>query len=133
MMSKCNDTISRQTVMSELKPCPFCGNEVKVEKIPLWYGNGRGYSGCYEFKIKCESCGCSVDQPENDSVYRSEEKARENAVEAWNRRAEMQLSSAQPPNCEGCKHLGKWENEVEYGYPSPCTRCKRRVEDHYER
>lgn len=41
--------------------------------------------------------------------------------------------SAQPETCEGCKHLGKWENEVEYGYPSPCTRCKRRVGDHYER
>ena len=43
------------------------------------------------------------------------------------------LPSAQPETCEGCKHLGKWENEVEYGYPSPCTRCKRRVDDHYER
>ena len=43
------------------------------------------------------------------------------------------LPSAQPETCEGCKHLGKWENEVEYGYPSPCTRCKRGVEDHYER
>lgn len=43
------------------------------------------------------------------------------------------LSSTQAESCEGCKHLGKWENEVEYGYPSPCTRCKRRVEDHYER
>lgn len=43
------------------------------------------------------------------------------------------VPSAQPGNCEGCKHLGKWENEVECGYPSPCTRCKRRVEDHYER
>lgn len=43
------------------------------------------------------------------------------------------LPSAQPEICEGCKHLGKWENEVEYGYPSPCTRCKRRVGDHYER
>lgn len=42
------------------------------------------------------------------------------------------LPSAQPDSCEGCKHLGKWENEVENGYPSPCTRCKRRVEDHYE-
>lgn len=41
--------------------------------------------------------------------------------------------SVQPETCEGCKHLDKWENEVEYGYPSPCTRCKRRVEDHYER
>lgn len=44
-----------------------------------------------------------------------------------------QLPSAQSETCEGCKHLGKWENEVEYGYPSPCTRCKRRVEDNYER
>jgi len=44
-----------------------------------------------------------------------------------------QLPSTQPETCEGCKHLGKWENEVEYGYPSPCTSCKRRVEDHYER
>jgi len=45
----------------------------------------------------------------------------------------LHLPSAQTQNCEGCKHLGKWENEVEYGYPSPCTRCKRRAEDHYER
>ena len=44
-----------------------------------------------------------------------------------------ELPSAQPETCEGCKHLGKWENEVEYGYPSPCTRCKRRVNDNYER
>ena len=43
------------------------------------------------------------------------------------------VPSAQPESCEGCKHLGKWENEVEYGYPSPCTRCKRMAEDHYER
>ena len=35
--------------------------------------------------------------------------------------------------CEGCKHLGKWENEVEYGYSSPCTRCRRRTEDYYEK
>ena len=44
-----------------------------------------------------------------------------------------EIPAAQPKTCEGCKHLGKWENEVEYGYPSPCTRCRRRVEDHYER
>ena len=43
------------------------------------------------------------------------------------------LPSAQSDTCEGCKHMGKWENEVEYGCSSPCTRCKRRVEDHYER
>ena len=63
--------------MNELKLCPFCGNKVEVEKIPLWYGNGRGYSGCYDFRIKCENCGGTVDQPKNDSIYRSEEEARD--------------------------------------------------------
>lgn len=41
--------------------------------------------------------------------------------------------AAQPETCEGCKHLGKWENEVECGVPSPCTYCKRRDDDYYER
>ena len=44
-----------------------------------------------------------------------------------------EMTSAQPESCDECKHLGKWENEVEYGYPSPCTHCKRRARDHYER
>ena len=33
--------------------------------------------------------------------------------------------------CKGCKHDGKYENELEYGYPSPCTFCKRRRPDNY--
>ena len=45
----------------------------------------------------------------------------------------LSLPSAQPDSCKGCKHLDKWENEIEYGYPCPCLRCKRRAEDHYER
>ena len=30
--------------------------------------------------IKCENCGCTVDQPKNDSIYRSEEEAKENVI-----------------------------------------------------
>ena len=88
--------------MDELKSCPFCGNEVEVEKIPMWYGNGRGYNGCYKFEIKCKNCGCTVDQPKNDSIYRSEEEARKNAIKAWNRR----MPPAQPEiiHCEHCRH-----------------------------
>lgn len=64
--------------------------------------------------------------------------SRQAAIDAmgkaeWAKERLRELPSAQPETCEGCKHLGKWENEVEYGYPSPCTSCKRRVEDHYER
>lgn len=44
---------------------------------------------------------------------------------------------AQPANepltCDGCKNDGKWESEYEYGYPSPCTYCKRRASDNYAR
>ena len=46
------------------------------------------------------------------------------------------LPSAQPEQewnyCEGCKHRGMWENEVEYGYNSPCTNCTVRVPSNYE-
>ena len=34
--------------------------------------------------------------------------------------------------CFMCKHEGKYENEFEAGYNSPCTNCKRRVHDNYE-
>ncbi len=44
------------------------------------------------------------------------------------------LPSVQPEHtCVGCKHYGMWENEVEYGYNSPCTNCRRRTNDNYER
>lgn len=40
--------------------------------------------------------------------------------------------SEQKEPCKGCKHYGNYENEVEYGYPSPCTKCKRRCVDNYQ-
>lgn len=43
------------------------------------------------------------------------------------------ISSEQSEHtCIGCKHYGMWENEIEYGCNSPCTNCKRRVNDNYE-
>ena len=72
----------------EIKPCPFCGHEVYMDKIPLWNGS-HGYHGCYEFKIRCKNidCGCRFDFWENDTVYRDEETAIYNVIEQWNRRA----------------------------------------------
>ena len=43
------------------------------------------------------------------------------------------FQSIQSDTCRGCKHIGKWDNEIEYGCSSPCTRCKRRMNDNYER
>lgn len=50
-----------------------------------------------------------------------------------NLKAIQKLPSAQPETCDGCKQLGKWENELEYGYNSPCTSCRRRASDRYAR
>lgn len=69
----------------KLLPCPFCGTEVKLKKIPLWHGS-QGYHDCYEFKVRCEKCGCTLTYSQNDTIYRSEKKAIKNVVDAWNRR-----------------------------------------------
>ncbi len=77
----------------ELKPCPFCGsNSVTVRFVyPPWmYKNLRGRyvaAGCLE-------CGASTKLFCGDFKTGSpllnetdEKKAKEEAVEAWNRRA----------------------------------------------
>ena len=68
---------------SELKPCPFCGTEVKMRKIPLY-----GYSGCFEFDVRCSKCGCTLDFTQADSIYRSEQEAVANVTKKWNERKE---------------------------------------------
>lgn len=77
----------------ELKPCPFCGQYVYIEKVPLWHTydrTTRGYYGCYEYVIKCNNsnCQCTVALPRNDTIYNSDEEAINNAITAWNRRAD---------------------------------------------
>lgn len=78
--------------MDELKPCPFCGTIPYIERKPLWrtYKNGstHGYYGCFEYDIHCDKCGCRVNLGRNDSIYNTEEEARENAIKAWNKRTD---------------------------------------------
>ena len=73
--------------MSRLKPCPFCGTEVMLEKRPLWSNHG-GYVGCYEFVIECSNpeCCCRIRLGINDTIYNEEEEAKANAIKAWNHR-----------------------------------------------
>ena len=67
-----------------IKPCPFCGEIPYLEKIPL-----HGYGGCYYYEIRCHNieCGCSVKLGQNDTVYSEDKIAKQNAINAWNRRA----------------------------------------------
>lgn len=76
-----------------LKPCPFCGEIPYLERNPLWTtcsnGSTHGYFGCFEYIVRCHNpeCGCSVNLGANDTIYNSDEEARQNAISAWNRRA----------------------------------------------
>lgn len=99
--------------MDELKPCPFCGGEADY-----YLGDG-GY-------VQCSHCLATI-------PYRYElpyGEGKKQAITAWNRRP---APENKPLTCEGCVNNGCWENEVEYGYPSPCTGCKRRASDNYAR
>lgn len=87
-----------------LKPCPFCGKDVYMEKRPLWKtynGSTHGYYNEYEFIIECTNpeCRCNVRLGANDTIYRTEEEAKENAIRQWNRRAvpEIQIDPITDP------------------------------------
>ena len=97
--------------MSELKPCPFCGGEAILESNKLRYGT--------IYSAYCQKCGAEI------TGFSEHE-----AVAAWNRRAQP---DNEPLTCEGCEGKEQYESEVEYGYPSPCTRCRRRSPDNYRR
>lgn len=41
------------------------------------------------------------------------------------------LRAEQSMLCSGCENNGLYEDEIELGYPSPCTGCRRRAPDNY--
>lgn len=89
--------------MNKIKPCPFCGTKVGLSKIPLWQGS-HGYINCFEFKIICPECGCTLTYNENDTIYRTEEEAIQNVIKAWNKRNESNIP-VQPKT-------GRWKKMV---------------------
>ena len=58
----------------KLKPCPFCGNEPKIE-----FNESIGYVSYY---VKCINLECNVE------VYTFDFNTKEEAIEAWNNRVD---------------------------------------------
>ena len=78
--------------MSELERCPFCGGEAQFVCISK-VGNAEDFGKC--FKIQCKYCGakCPITftiyaSINNDGTVKIEATDRENAIAAWNRRAD---------------------------------------------
>lgn len=102
--------------MDELKPCPL---ELE-EKIIIW-------DAINEYATACGgNTGRKTMGAEREKAVVACEKAMEQIV--YNCRSALENK---PLTCDGCVHKGCWENEVEYGYPSPCTTCTRRTVDNY--
>lgn len=64
--------------MSELKPCPFDGDEVELCETPSGFRKVKYY-------VKCKSCGVNT-------FTMRENYSRDDAVRAWNRRASPWIS-----------------------------------------
>ncbi|MBO4284288.1 MAG: Lar family restriction alleviation protein [Clostridia bacterium] len=59
--------------MDELKPCPFCGGKETDDLLSLYMGFGGS-----EWIVECDRCGANLGWRNYN---------REEAIEAWNRRA----------------------------------------------
>ena len=69
--------------MNKIKPCPCGCKNVELKKYPL-----QDYKGCYKFIMECPNPNCYwvFYMPKNDTIYRSEEEAKKNVINAWNNR-----------------------------------------------
>lgn len=102
---------------------------------------GEKYNVGGKFMQFCPNCGTKMDfQKSLDLISRSEavfeiKKAFEKGDCYCDKQSIVGIinSLTSYKSCEGCKHKGKWENEIEYGYNSPCTNCMRRLNDNYRR
>jgi len=70
----------RELLMSELKPCPFCGAEAVVKEV-FWKVHGSAFQK--RFVVGCWSVSCRGFVHDSKRLYLS----RGVAVRNWNRRA----------------------------------------------
>lgn len=120
--------------MSELLPCPFCGGE--ADEYEGEYGNG----------VYCMQCGAMVGEPIHLGFNIAERVSYEQAVEAWNTRADdykqaaeywqrMYEESFTERTCQliadsdilHCSECGGVAEERLWAYWSYCPNCGARV------
>lgn len=73
--------------MSDLKPCPFCGQIPTTEVRVTQMGGGEDH---IDFTVVCGNCGTyktSRLKLIKTGVFMDAEKAMQEAICAWNRRA----------------------------------------------
>lgn len=83
--AKAPEIAEEKKPMPDLLPCPFCGETAELDGVGY-----KGSADCYEVYVRCSGCSASTDgslvdqSGNNDEAY-----AIEQAVAAWNRRADL--------------------------------------------
>lgn len=101
--------------MEELKPCPFCGGEAHVKEV---------VSACETLY----TVGCSNPECMGYETWLLK-PTKEEAIAAWNRRAERTCRNLNPPSCRDfeCSECGE-SSEFTPGFmPNYCPNCGARV------
>lgn len=81
--------------MKKLKPCPFCGREVKLDEVEFEDYAGNSFTNSCSV-IGCAQCGISMAAYPKKG-YGTTEKQKEGLIKRWNRRAnetEKELDAA---------------------------------------
>ena len=71
-------------MMVKLRKCPFCGGEAKIE---IRFESFPMDGCCKDWLIRCTKCSCSI-RLAADSYYGRKFNSEEEAIAAWNRRAD---------------------------------------------
>ena len=67
--------------MAELKPCPFCGGEARLDKENVCFGHGERHD---KYFVECISCGA---RGKREVVYYlTPTECQELVVRSWNTR-----------------------------------------------
>ena len=110
----------------QLKPCPFCGEIPHIEQKPIY-----DYDGYYKYDIHCEKCGCHINLGRNDTIYNTDEEARQNAINAWNKRVKKSKYHYNKGGikmklcCQSCGH--EFEGLIfkdDLGFHTVCPICE---------
>ena len=93
--------------MSELKRCPFCGGEARLQKK----NRKRGWY------VICKNRSCSCSTPFYQNTFTSEENLKRVAIEVWNTRKPMErIVERLEEQAEECrKYWQEFDDEDSFG------------------